>query len=322
MTLTRAPHSEVLTYRELIKLRSLFSMLSRFVLQDTKLTSLPNLRFQYSKNFDSSYGHSFQGADVANIAKDLALRWSVQRAGESSYRHYLCVRKLMRRFREALRLVGNPDDKAASENFSAIRDALSVTHLDNAVLSSSKEHGVLLYMESATAHTRVRKQNRTLNGRASYPYATLLHQELRSIHVTTCKIYAVRLKDFLPIKIPQTKTVLLPVKRLYMNTTSFFFYDSAENKETFAACTKALAQRVFSTAKKHYSLRKEMAPSAPAPERRPELFTLNEHHWLKSVPAPRPVVSILSWLAERLRTTKNALAFVMNALRSLPCFRV
>lgn len=60
----------------------------------------------------------------------------------------------MRRFPEALQLIENINDEAASTDSGSAKGALSITHLDEAVLSSAEEHTVLLYTEAAVAHTR------------------------------------------------------------------------------------------------------------------------------------------------------------------------
>lgn len=74
----------------------------------------------------------------------------------------------MRRLPKALELVEKLNDEASSENSTVTTDGLRATRLENSLLSKAEEHDVLLYLEAAAAHTRVRKQNAGSDSRAFY----------------------------------------------------------------------------------------------------------------------------------------------------------
>lgn len=135
--------------------------------------------------------------------------------------------KLMPRFPEALRLVYKLDGKAASEDSTASRGTLRVSHLDNTLLSRAHENDVLLFIKAAEEHTRARKQNGALHDPEFYLYGAPSLQELRSIHSTACKKHPLSLDAFLLTKISETKTFLLPVSKRCLNTLSLFSHDSA-----------------------------------------------------------------------------------------------
>lgn len=119
----------------------------------------------------------------------------------------------MRWFRKALPLVKKLGEDATSKNFRATRGVLDVTNFNNAVLSSSGEHNVLLYTEAATRYKRGRKQNATFNGSAFYLHAALLLQKLRNVRSVACKTHPLRFDSFLLSKILQLETFLLPMKK-------------------------------------------------------------------------------------------------------------
>lgn len=65
------------------------------------------------------------------------------------------------------------------------------------------------------------------------------------MHSKAFEKHALSSEVFLLTEIPETKTSAPPVKKTYLNTTSFFSYDSADKKETSAASAMARAQRVL-----------------------------------------------------------------------------
>lgn len=74
----------------------------------------------------------------------------------------------MRRFQKALRLGEKLNDEGVSEQLIATKGVLGSRHLDNALLSNSDEHDVLLYIKATAANIRLRRQNATFSGRALY----------------------------------------------------------------------------------------------------------------------------------------------------------
>lgn len=79
-------------------------------------------------------------------------------AVNSSYCRHVRVTNLMRRFPEALWLVGKIKDEAASGDSASAAGGMGATHPNNAMLSSAEELDVLLYIEAEAAHSRDQKQ--------------------------------------------------------------------------------------------------------------------------------------------------------------------
>lgn len=182
---------------------------------------------QYSRSFDSGYGVSFQRVCVAYIARDLVSRWYVEGGVESSNCRWVCATKLGRRFPKALRLVEKRNDVAASEEPSASRDALGVTHFANALPSSVGEHDMLLYSGAALAHTFDRKKTATFNGRALYSDAASLFRAQRRGHSHAREKHSLSFGEFLLTEIPQTMTLSMLVEKIDLNTVSVFFHNPA-----------------------------------------------------------------------------------------------
>lgn len=127
----------------------------------------------------------------------------------------------------------------------------------------------MLYIDVAAAHTRARKHNATFTSRSFYSYAASLLKELRNMHGTAYKRRPSSSDVFLLTESPQTETPSLPVKKMYLNTRSLFFYDPTDNKETLAACVEARVQRVVSAVKKHFRLSEEVTTPARVAGRNP-----------------------------------------------------
>lgn len=197
---------------------------------------------------------------MADIARALVSCRFKKRAVESCTRRSVRVMKLVHCFLEALRLVENLNDEVASRDSSVIRSALGVAHLDSALLWRTDEYDVVLYIESAAAHTRSKKQNRHI-GTAS------LLQEPRSRHSVVCDGVPLSFDAFLLTKTLQTTTFQLPVKKMYFSTVSPFSCAPADKKKTLPARTKACAQRSVCAVRKHFSLEKEKVPPAQAAEK-------------------------------------------------------
>lgn len=130
--------------------------------------------------------------------------------------------KLTHRSSEALQQVKKLNSEVWIEHSGTIRDALDVTHLDNAVPLEADEHDMLLYIETVPAHTQSRKQNAILNVCAFYLSAASHFQELRDTHSTASEKHQLGFEDFLSTKIPQTRTSSLPVKQMILEKNESF----------------------------------------------------------------------------------------------------
>lgn len=134
----------------------------------------------------------------------------------------------MHRFSKALRLVENRNEYAASEDSCTIRDALRVTHFDRKVLSSADEHDLVLYIDTAAAHTGGRKQNAAFHGRALFSYAASPLKELERMLSIACERHSLSFNDFLLTEDLHTETFSLSVRKEYLTTMSLLSCNSAQ----------------------------------------------------------------------------------------------
>lgn len=174
MTPLKPTESRVLGDLELIKLSRAGNTLSEFVLQNKGITAVISSLVHYSRTFDSRCEVSSQKVPGSSIARILSSLSYIPGFVVSSYRRYVGVPKLMCRFPKTLRLSEKLHDEAASENSSAIKVALGVTHHDNAILWRPYKKDALLYIEAAAANKRGRKRNAAFNDRTFYSYAACL----------------------------------------------------------------------------------------------------------------------------------------------------
>lgn len=92
-------------------------MFSGLVLRYRKVSAVVKSLVQFSKAFDPSYDVSSLDAGVSNIPRDPAACNFIQDPADSSYRRYVGVTKLARRFPDTLRLLEKLNHKARSEDF-------------------------------------------------------------------------------------------------------------------------------------------------------------------------------------------------------------
>lgn len=182
MTSITVSDSEAPTDHALLRLSSSTNVLPGLVLRDLSLAGVLKSLIQNSKTSYSSYNASFRETCITDVVKDLVLCGLVQGSVQLSYRRYVRVRKLMWRFRKALRLVRNVNGQKASSSSASASGALSATHFANAMLCGAKERDELLNIKTLAAHTRGRKQNSFFNGRATCFYAVPFLQEPKTLH--------------------------------------------------------------------------------------------------------------------------------------------
>lgn len=154
MTLVRAPDSEFSIGQKLPNLFCSANVLSGLAHRERKVSAVTKSLRQKSRTFDFRYGVSFQEARVANIVRDLDLWEALQAAVQSSYGRYVRAMKIKNRFLEALHNAEKQNNKAASEDFNATRNALSAAHLDSIVFPGANERSTLLQIEAAAAYTQ------------------------------------------------------------------------------------------------------------------------------------------------------------------------
>lgn len=105
------------------------------------------------------------------------------------------------------------------------------------------------------------------SGRAFDSYAFSVLQELKILHRSACEKHLSPLDVFLLIAIPQNRSSSLPVKKMYLNTTSLFSLDAAGKKRLLTAQAKVRAQRVVGSVPKHFAPGKEQASPVPVAEK-------------------------------------------------------
>lgn len=125
---------------------------------------------------------SFKKFYLNSIARNLISCKLIQDTVEPSYRRYVCVTTVMRRFAETLKRIEKLLDEASRENFTATRGALGSTRFDKVLLSGAHENDMLRRIEITAAHTRGRTQKVVFSGRVFYSYAVSHLQELRSMY--------------------------------------------------------------------------------------------------------------------------------------------
>lgn len=96
------------------------------------------------------------------------MRGLIHGVDESACPCYVCVTKLARQLQSPLRLMEKLLGEAASDDFSAFKDALDATHASIAILSSADEHGELLCIEAAAAHLHGQNKIATFYGWTFY----------------------------------------------------------------------------------------------------------------------------------------------------------
>lgn len=230
MTFTTATGSEALTDHKLLRLSGFANVLPALELRDLTSTAIVDLLVQHSKSFHSSHNVSFREAHTADVARDLVSRGLMQGAIKSSCRCCVRVTKLLGPVPEALHLIENLSDEAASSGSSSARSARGATRLENAVLFSVEGHDILLCIEAAAAHTRGEKQSPHFNGRVFYSYAGSSLQEPKNLHRSAGKKCLSTFEEFLLTENPQTECFFLPVKTMYTNTRSPSSFDVADKK--------------------------------------------------------------------------------------------
>lgn len=143
----------------------------------------------------------------------------------------------------------------------------------------------------AAACTQSERPNATFNDHIVYSYAPLLFQELRGTHSPACRKHSMSSNAFLRTQISQIKTSSLPLKKVYLNAVSHFFFHPASTKRALAACAKSRAPRLLRAVKRTLSLGKGVVPAVRAAEKNPSPFTPKYSRQLRMRASSR-----VSWL--------------------------
>lgn len=124
---------------------------------------------------------------------------------------------------KALRLVQKISDETASEDFNAIRWALSATHLDSIPLSRADKHDCCCTPRSQLRTKKARTQLEILSGLPIHLYVAPFPQKLPSMRSVASEQHLLKLYAFLLTKISQTKPFSLRVKKMHFMTVNLFF---------------------------------------------------------------------------------------------------
>lgn len=206
---------------------------------------------------------SHQEAPITDAPKKQILCGYVQSAVESSYRRYVHATELVRRFSEALRLVEKRNDEAASSDSTGESGALGGTHLDSAVVFSSKEHDVLLYVDATDAHTRRWKHNPSSMDAFSKSVPPLFCKSSKSWHRSEYEKHHSTFDAFVLTEPLQIKSFSLLVGKMHLSTTSIFSLDAADKKRLLTAPARARAQRILRAITKQLAFGEKKAIPPP-----------------------------------------------------------
>lgn len=102
VNLIGAPGSQPPTGHELLKVSRLANVMMGLVMGDTSLVAVIRSLVQYGKTFELSYDASFDEACISNVCKDHVSSGYLQGAVEATYRRYVRVARLVRRYPEAV----------------------------------------------------------------------------------------------------------------------------------------------------------------------------------------------------------------------------
>lgn len=123
------------------------------LLQAKILSAVIKSSVRSSKTFGSSYDASFDEAHMCAICKDLVFCGLLQGAVEPTYRRYVCLTRIMRRYTEALKLVQEVNVKVTAGKSAAGKGGLGITYLCNGSLRHSEMQDSLLFIEAAAIRT-------------------------------------------------------------------------------------------------------------------------------------------------------------------------
>lgn len=127
----------------------------------------------------------------------------------------------MGRFPEALKLFEKINEEADAANGSG-EGALRTPHQYNATVFISEEQYVLLFIEAAAAQTKKKRHGQPFSGHVFYSYAEALLEKLQMVRQSSVQVKTSSFDEYLSTEIPQTKSFLLSVKNMFVNTMSLF----------------------------------------------------------------------------------------------------
>lgn len=186
MTLIEASGAQFLTLLDLIKLSSSTNVMTRLVLQDKSLIAVITSVAQCSGTFESSYDASSSEARITNTCKELVFCGLLHGAAETTYRRYVRVERLMRRYPGALGLAEKVSGETTASNGPAESGGFGIADLDSSLLLHFRKQNALLLIEAAAdyteTNTRDKRSTALLNPCDFYSYAARLLKNLKSVH--------------------------------------------------------------------------------------------------------------------------------------------
>lgn len=178
----------------------------------------------------------------------------------------------------------------------------------------ASEHDALQYIKAAAAHTRGQRQSAAFIGRAFYLYSVSSFRKLVSMQSGLCKNHPWRPDALLLTDILQTKTPLLPVKKMYLSITRFLSYGLAD----FGCSGQGLRTTCCLMQLKSASFWKKEWFLWRGQRKKVLRFPLQEaSEGSKSVSASSSPGSIFCWRSQCICTKTEVPATLMKATRSL-----
>lgn len=153
-----------------------------------------------------------------------------QGAPESSYRHYVRVKRPLQSILKSLRLIDQQNDKAASDDFARVRDAWSTFNLKKPdPFKHWKERYTLLPWDERNRRTRPEVESDY--HRPFYYCAPLLLQKLKIKCSAALEKIPSNFEEYPLGLISYTETIFLPVKKPFANTIIFYRQISLRRKK-------------------------------------------------------------------------------------------
>lgn len=155
------------------------------VLRNISIIAVIQSLVLYKRTLGSSYDPVLDEARTNNICKELVSCEFLPGGCEATYRRYVWMTRLVRRYQDAVRLVETVSDKAVARDSAAKKDELGITYLNRDLLFESEKKDALLLIADAGARTKKNTEGKRtaalLTPQAFYSVADALPAKLRTV---------------------------------------------------------------------------------------------------------------------------------------------
>lgn len=138
MIFIEAADSQPLSSHDLLNLNQSANVRTGLVMRDTRLTAAIKFLVHCSSTFRWRCNKSFDDARRSNICKNAVSRESLQCAAKVTTWRNVRVKRLVRRYSEALKLFEKVDDEVADSDSASEKSELCITLLDGVMFLQSK----------------------------------------------------------------------------------------------------------------------------------------------------------------------------------------